>query len=122
MPALEGFETLATGLDHPEGIAVGPDGLLYAGGEAGQIYRVGWDGALDEIASTGGFIYGVAVAGSGDVFACDFGNAAVARVSATTGEVATYSSGTARAADARPELRGVRRRREPVRDGFGRVG
>ncbi len=52
------------------------------------------DGALEEIASTGGFIYGVAVAGSGDVFACDFGNAAVARVSATTGEVATYSSGT----------------------------
>ena len=95
MTALEGFETLATGLDHPEGIAIGPDGLLYAGGEAGQIYRVGWDGALDEIASTGGFIYGVAVAGSGDVFACDFGNAAVARVSATTGEVATYSSGTA---------------------------
>jgi gluconolactonase len=93
--ALEDFETLATGLDHPEGIAVGPDGVLYAGGEAGQIYRIDPDGALDQIASTGGFIYGVAVAGSGDVFACDFGNAAVARVSATTGEVATYSNGTA---------------------------
>jgi gluconolactonase len=93
--ALEGFETLATDLDHPEGIAVGPDGLVYAGGEAGQIYRVGQDGTLDEIASTGGFIYGVAVAGCGDVFACDFGNAAVARVSATTGEIATYSNGTA---------------------------
>jgi sugar lactone lactonase YvrE len=92
--ALEGFETLATDLDHPEGIAVGPDGLVYAGGEAGQIYRVGSDGALDEIASTGGFIYGVTVTGSGDVFACDFGNAVVARVQATTGEVATYSRGT----------------------------
>ena len=92
--ALEGFETLATDLDHPEGIAVGPDGLVYAGGEAGQIYRVAGDGALDEIASTGGFIYGVTVTGSGDVFACDFGNAAVARVQATTGEVATYSRGT----------------------------
>ena len=36
----------------------------------------------------------MAVAGSGDVFACDFGNAAVMRVS-TAGEVSTYSNGTA---------------------------
>jgi gluconolactonase len=93
--ALDDFETLATGLDHPECVAVGPDGSLFAGGEAGQIYRVGVGGAVDEIASTGGFIYGVVVDGSGDVFACDFGNAAVARASATTGEVATYSNGTA---------------------------
>jgi sugar lactone lactonase YvrE len=93
--ALDDFETLATGLDHPEGVAVGPDGSLFAGGEAGQIYRVGVGGAVDEIASTGGFIYGVVIDGSGDLFACDFGNAAVARVSATTGEVTTYSNGTA---------------------------
>src|SRR5512132_1312592 len=92
--ALDDFETLATGLDHPEGVAVGPDGSLFAGGEAGQIYRVGADGTVDEIASTGGFIYGVVVDSSGDVFACDFGKAAVVRVSAT-GEVATYSNGTA---------------------------
>jgi sugar lactone lactonase YvrE len=92
--ALDDFETLATDLDHPEGVAVGPDGSLFAGGEAGQIYRVGVGGVVDEIASTGGFIYGVVIDGSGDVFACDLGNAAVARVSATTGEVATYSNGT----------------------------
>jgi gluconolactonase len=92
--ALDDFETLVTGLDHPEGVAVGPDGSLFAGGEAGQIYRVGVGGAVDEIASTGGFIYGVVVDGSSDVFACDFGKAAVVRVSAT-GEVATYSNGTA---------------------------
>lgn len=94
MSALDDFETLATGLDHPEGLAVGPDGSLFAGGEAGQIYRVGVGGTVDEIASTGGFIYGVAVDGSGDVFACDFGKGAVVRVS-TSGEVATYSKGTA---------------------------
>ena len=93
MPALGAFETVATGLDHPEGVAVGPDGLLVAGGEAGQIYRVGTDGSPDEIATTGGFIYGVTLDGSGDVFACDFGNAAVMRISGSA--VSTYSNGTA---------------------------
>lgn len=93
MPALDAFETVATGLDHPEGVAVGPEGLLYAGGEAGQIYRVGPDGSPGEIATTGGFIYGLTLDGSGDVFACDFGNAAVMRISA--GVVSTYSNGTA---------------------------
>ena len=28
------------GLDHPEGIAWGLDGHAYAGGEAGQVYRI----------------------------------------------------------------------------------
>ena len=93
MSALDAFETVATGLDHPEGVAVGPDGLLFAGGEAGQIYRVGADGSPKEIATTGGFIYGVTLDGSGDVFACDFGNAAVMRISA--GAVSSYSNGTA---------------------------
>ena len=93
MPALDAFETLAEGLDHPEGVAVGPDGTMYAGGEAGQIYRIGEDGPVDEIASTGGFIYGVTIDSGGNVFACDFGNASVMRVSAG-GEVSTYSTGT----------------------------
>ncbi|HYZ12971.1 MAG TPA: hypothetical protein VFA08_05115 [Actinomycetota bacterium] len=34
---LEAFVTIATDLDHPECVALGPDGALYAGGEAGQI-------------------------------------------------------------------------------------
>lgn len=90
---LETFETIATGLDHPEGVAVGPDGLLYAGGEAGQIYRIEASGDVVEIANTGGFIYGVALDVGGNVYACDFGNASVVRVSPSS-EVSTYSSGT----------------------------
>ena len=91
---LSAFETVAMGLDHPEGIAVGPDGEGYAGGEAGQIYRIGADGTFEEIASTGGFIYGIALDGEGNVYACDYGNASVARVS-PSGRVETYSTGTA---------------------------
>jgi gluconolactonase len=94
MPGLDAFETLAEGLDHPEGIAAGPDGKLYAGGEAGQIYRIAEGGAVQQVASTEGFIYGVTIDAAGNVFACDFGNACVTRISAA-GEVSTYSTGAA---------------------------
>jgi gluconolactonase len=70
---LDQLETIATGLDHPEGVAWGPDGRLYAGGEAGQVYTIGDDGSVEEIASTGGFMYGITVDGDGVVFGCDFG-------------------------------------------------
>lgn len=92
--ALEGFAELAGGLDHPEGVAWGPDGRVYAGGEAGQIYAIDLDGAVREITSTGGFLYGITLDGAGNVYACDFGNAGVARVS-PSGDVSSYSTGTA---------------------------
>ncbi len=53
------------GLDHPECVAIHPDGSVWAGGEAGQIYRISCDGKkCDEIVNTGGFILGIA-------FSCD---------------------------------------------------
>jgi gluconolactonase len=87
------FVTVATDLDHPEGVAVGPDGRLYAGGETGQIYRIEGDGSVREIASTGGFIYGVTLDAGSSVYACDYGNASLMRISAE-GVVTTHSSGT----------------------------
>ena len=91
---LEAFETLASGLDHPEGVTVGPDGRVYAGGEAGQVYRIADDGTPEELASTGGFLFGVTLDGAGNVYACDFGNASVMRVT-PAGEVSTVTTGTA---------------------------
>jgi len=87
------FETFAEGLDHPECAAVGPDGAVYAGGEAGQIYRIGSDGTPEAYADTGGFLYGVTVDGGGNVYGCDMGRAEVVRVD-PAGTVTTYSRGT----------------------------
>ena len=88
------FQTLVGGLDHPEGVAWGIDGRIYAGGEAGQIYAATPGGEAEVLATTGGFIFGVTLDGNGNVYACDFGLAAVMRVS-PAGLVETYSTGTA---------------------------
>jgi gluconolactonase len=87
------FTTLAEGLDHPEGAAVGPDGTVYAGGEAGQIYRIAPDGTPEQYADTGGFLYGVTLDGAGNVYGCDMGRGEIVRVN-PAGDVTSYSRGT----------------------------
>src|SRR5207244_8545119 len=57
---LEQMETFAVGLDHAEGICLAPDGHLYVGGEAGQLYRIEADDSVTELLSTGGFMLGLA--------------------------------------------------------------
>lgn len=77
----------ASGLDHPEGVAADASGNIYAGGEAGQVYRIAPDGkAVDLIASTGGFCLGITLDARGSIFVCDWGRRAVLRVT-SRGEV-----------------------------------
>jgi gluconolactonase len=57
---IDRFEIFATGLDHPECCAFDRDGNLWAGGEAGQIYRVDTSGRVETIANVGGFCCAVA--------------------------------------------------------------
>ena len=86
---------LVEGLDHPEGIAWGLDGYAYAGGEAGQVYRI--DIEREEVvqfADTGGFVLGMALDARHNIYACDAGNKAVMKIT-QGGAVSTYSSGTA---------------------------
>lgn len=91
---LDRLETIATGLDHPEGVAWDPGGRIVAGGEAGQVYAIDLDGTVDEIATTGGFMYGVTVDGDGSVVACDYGAGEIVRVT-SAGAVSTITRGTA---------------------------
>jgi gluconolactonase len=82
------------GLDHPEAVAWGPDGKVYAGGEAGQVYRIGLDdNSFEEFANTGGFVLGLAHDADANIYACDMGRAAVVKVT-PDGKVENYSDGT----------------------------
>jgi gluconolactonase len=85
---------VATGLDHPEGINFGPDGLLYAGGEAGQVYRIHQEtGVVTQYASTEAFLtLGVTLDGRGNLYAASVGGRALFKVS-PAGEVSRYSTG-----------------------------
>lgn len=70
--ALDRIAVVADGLDHPEGVAVGADGTLYAGGEAGQLYRIDQaTGAVEELGSSGGWILGLALDRDDVIVACD---------------------------------------------------
>jgi len=92
---LERFSTLAGGLDHPEGVAWDPvRSLVYAGGEAGQLYGITLDGSVDVVATTGGFVLGVACDGAGRVYACDVGRGEVVRFDPPSGFLETYASGS----------------------------
>jgi gluconolactonase len=66
------IEVLVDGLDHPEGVCWDPRaGVLWAGGEAGQVYRVRLDERrAGEAARAPGFVLGLAVDGRGRVVLC----------------------------------------------------
>lgn len=70
---------LVDGLDHPEGVAYDhASGVLYAGGEQGQIYRVDVaGGSFREVARTPGFALGLAVDGRGRLVICDSADGAI---------------------------------------------
>jgi sugar lactone lactonase YvrE len=90
-----GLRTVCDGLDHPEGICWCPTAqALYAGGEHGQIYRVGLtSGAVELIAHIpNGFILGLAVDGDGCIYACDIGNHCVQQIDPADSKVEAYGS------------------------------
>lgn len=86
------FTILVEDLDHPEGVAWSPDGVLYAGGEAGQIYEVTLAGEVREVATTGGSLLGLTLDGDGRIYACDCERLEVVRIDPRTCSTDVYSS------------------------------
>jgi gluconolactonase len=85
--------TFARGLDHPECVAIGADGSLFAGGEAGEIYRVSTDGTVTEFAKALGESGGIALDADGNLYECNL-SGHVNRIT-PEGELTVYSTGTA---------------------------
>ncbi len=83
-------------LDHPEAVAWGPDGRVYAGGEEGQLYRFGLgDRSVDQFARIeGGFILGMAHDADCNTYACVDRLAGIYRIT-PRGEVSLYARGNA---------------------------
>src|SRR5262249_17747832 len=72
---LDDLTVFAEGLNHSEGVVWNPaDGCVYAGGELGEFYRVSLDGTVERLATTNGWMLGLAVDAAGRVYACDHGH------------------------------------------------
>jgi gluconolactonase len=73
-------EFLADDIDHPEGVAWW-DGSVWCGTEAGSLLRIDpANGAITEVAETGGYLLGLAFDGEGRCYVCDSGPGRVLRV------------------------------------------
>lgn len=92
--SLDELETFAFGLDHAEGICLAPDGHLYVGGEAGQLYRIELDGAVTELLSTGGFMLGLAADAASRIYAIDNVAKCVWRIDPRTRHREVYADGS----------------------------
>jgi gluconolactonase len=77
---LDRFETYADGLDHSEDLAFDRDGVLWAGGEAGQIYRIRAKGRVEEVANIGRFCLGLTFSAADELFVCNAKLASIIRV------------------------------------------
>ncbi len=76
-------QVLTTDLDHVEAVCWDQvRKCLWAGGEAGQIYKILLDGAVSvEVEISGGVLLGIAIDVAGDLFICDPGNHCVWQLS-----------------------------------------
>ncbi|MEO6149547.1 MAG: SMP-30/gluconolactonase/LRE family protein [Mucilaginibacter sp.] len=87
----------ADGVDHAECICVHPDGSVWAGGEAGQIYRISADGSeIKQINSTGGFTLGIAFSPDAKWLAvCDLANHCVWKLDIASNKLEKFAEGAA---------------------------
>lgn len=69
--SIDSFEIFANGLDHPECLAFDRRGELWAGSEAGNVYRIGADRKPITVANLGSFCAGLAFSPNDELFVCN---------------------------------------------------
>jgi gluconolactonase len=77
---VEGIELAWRGVDHAEGLAIDGDGVVWAGGEEGQVYCGRLDGEPEEIARLPGRALGFALDADGNAYCCTTGEPGVFRI------------------------------------------
>jgi gluconolactonase len=90
------IRSFAGRIDHCEGVAYGPDGFLYCGGYAGQVYRVNLEtGDYDQYHQlAGGRLLGVALDADNNLYGCDAYRSWIVKI-APDGRESVYARGTA---------------------------
>lgn len=91
------IEIFAEGLDHPECVAVHPDGSVWAGGEGGQVYKISADGkTIEVIHNTGGFNLGLAFSpGATWLAICDLKNKCIWKLDMASNQLSVFATGAA---------------------------
>ncbi|MDR3372121.1 MAG: SMP-30/gluconolactonase/LRE family protein [Ancalomicrobiaceae bacterium] len=80
-------------LAHPEGIAVHADGTIWCGTETGDLVRLAADGSsINWLATTSGFLLGIAFDRVGNCFACDLKHSAIFRYDAEGDRIQSFAS------------------------------
>ena len=72
-------------LQHPEGVALDKEGYVYCGTENGEIMKIQKDKSKMEcLASSGGFILGIAIDVNKNIYACEMKEAALYKYDSET--------------------------------------
>ena len=80
-------------LQHPECVAIGPDGHVWCGSENGEVLRIARDGgSIEVMGQGGGLTLGLAFDGDNSLYFCDLKDAAVYRLNLKRHWVERFSS------------------------------
>jgi gluconolactonase len=81
-------------LNHPECIAFDEQGNIWCGGERGEVFVIDpQEQSIRQVASTGGFVLGIAFDADGFLYICDLKHGAVFRLDVSNGDLTRFADG-----------------------------
>ncbi len=81
-------------LQHPEGVAIDKNGIVHCGTENGEIMKIVNNGSgIEKIASSGGFILGIAIDDNDDIYACEMKQASIFKYDAANKTFNEFAKG-----------------------------